>query len=179
MLHFVVPMCQCGTRRARGLVRPGDFLLLRRSVRDEKIFPTRRGCDWCQTLKRYLINHLISMMLSGQCFVFLFCQGTERPHQGDVKNGVAIPNTTEEVHNRIMLDPEMIEQPSFVYGDSGGVWISYRPVVKHLLGKISNRDLEFCVVGSSCDEKRLGIRSGVVMGLMTGGRGHGVNMAIG
>ncbi len=49
----------------------------------------------------------------------------------------------------------------------------------HLLGKILNRDLEFCDVGSSCDEKRLGIRSGVVMGLMTGGRRHGVNMAIG
>ena len=119
------------------------------------------------------------MMLSGQCFVFLFRQGTERPHQGDVNTGVAIPNTTEEVRNRIMLDPEMIEQPSFVYGDGGGVWISYRPVVEHLLGKISNRDLEFCVVGSSCDEKRLGIRSGVVTGLMTGGRRHGVNMAIG
>jgi hypothetical protein len=35
-----------------------------------------------KTLKRYLINHLISTMLSGQCFVFLFRQGTERPHQG-------------------------------------------------------------------------------------------------
>ncbi len=80
-------------------------------------------------------------MLSGQCFVFLFRQGTERPHQGDVNAGVAIPNTTEEVCNRIMLDPEMIGQPSFVYGDGGGVWISYRPVVVHLLGKISNRDL--------------------------------------
>jgi hypothetical protein len=30
-----------------------------------------------KTLKRYLINHLISRMLSGQCFVFLFRQGTE------------------------------------------------------------------------------------------------------
>ncbi len=50
-----------------------------------------------ETLKRYLINHLISMMLSGQCFVFFFRQGTERPHQGDVNTGVAIPNTTEEV----------------------------------------------------------------------------------
>ena len=118
------------------------------------------------------------MMLSGRCFVFLFRQGTEQPHQGGVNTRVAIPNTTKEVHNRIMLDPEMTEHPSFVYGDGGGVWISYRLVVEHLLGKISNRDLEFCVVGSSCDEKRLEIMSGVVTGLMTGGRCHGVNMAI-
>ena len=117
-------------------------------------------------------------MLSGQCFVFLFRQGTERPHQGDVNAGVAIPNTTEEVRNRIMLDPEMIGQPSFAYGDGGGVWISYRPVVVHLLGKISNRDLEFCIVGSSFGEKILGIMSGVATGLMSGGRCFGVNMAI-
>ena len=30
-----------------------------------------------KALNHYLINHLISTMLSGQCFVFLFCQGTE------------------------------------------------------------------------------------------------------
>ena len=44
--------------------------------------------DTRQTLnvKRYLINHLISTMLSGQCFVFLFCQLTEQPHQGDDMN---------------------------------------------------------------------------------------------
>jgi hypothetical protein len=128
------------------------------------MFPHHNRLLNTKTLKRYLINHLISMMLSGQCFVFLFRQGTERPHQGDVNTGVAIPNTTKQVRNRIMLDPEMIEQLSFLYGDGGGVWISYRPVVERLLGKISNRDLEFCVVGSSCDEKRLGIRSGVVTG---------------
>ncbi len=78
------------------------------------------------------------MMLSRRCFVFLFRQGTERPHQGDVNTRVAIPNTTEEVRNRIMLDPEMTENPSFVYGVGGGVWISYRLVVEHLLGKILN-----------------------------------------
>ncbi len=44
------------------------------------------------------------MMLSGQCFVFLFCQGTERLHQGDVNTRLAIPNTTKEVRNRIILD---------------------------------------------------------------------------
>jgi hypothetical protein len=71
-------------------------------------------------VKRYLINHLISMMLSGQCFVFLFRQGTEQPHQGDVNTRVAIPNTTKEVRNRIMLDPEIPENPSFVYGEGGG-----------------------------------------------------------
>ncbi len=95
-----------------------------------------------------------------------------------MNTGVAIPNTTKEVCNRIMLDPEMIEQPSFVYGDGGGVLISYHLVVKHLLSKISNRGLELCVVGSSFNKKRLGIMSGVVTGLMTGGRCHGVNMAI-
>ncbi len=100
-------------------------------------------------VKRYLINHLISMMLSGRCCVFLFHQGTERPHQGDVNTRVAIPNTTKEIRNRIMLDPEMSENPSFVYGDGGGEWISYCPVVEHLLGKILKRDLEFCDVGSS------------------------------
>jgi hypothetical protein len=39
------------------------------------------------------------MMLSGQCFVFFFHQGTEQPHQGDVNTIVAIPNTIEEEHN--------------------------------------------------------------------------------
>jgi hypothetical protein len=65
------------------------------------------------------------MMLSGQCFVFLFRQGTERPHQGDVNTRVAIPNTAEEVRNRIMLDPEIPENPVFVYEDSGGGRISF------------------------------------------------------
>jgi hypothetical protein len=38
-------------------------------------------------VKHYLINHLISTMLSGQCFVFLFRRLTERPHQGvDMNN---------------------------------------------------------------------------------------------
>ena len=48
-------------------------------------------------ITRYFINHLISTMLSGQCFVFLFCQGTEQPHQGNVNTREAIPNTTKEV----------------------------------------------------------------------------------
>jgi hypothetical protein len=96
-----------------------------------------------------------------------------------VNTRAAIPNTTKELRNQIMLDTEITENPSFVYGDGGGVWISYCPVVEHLLGKILNRDLEFCDVGSSCGEKRLGIRLVVVTGLMTDGRRHGVNMAIG
>ncbi len=97
-------------------------------------------------------------MLSGQCFVFLFHQGTERPHQGDVNTRVAIPNTTKEVRNRIMLDPEIPENPSFVYGDGGGGRISYPLVVEHLQGRKLNRDLEFCDVGSSCYVERWGIR---------------------
>jgi hypothetical protein len=119
------------------------------------------------------------MMLNGQCFVFLLHQGLERPHQGNVNTRVAISNTTEEVRNRIILVPEIPENPSFVYGDGGGVQISYRPVLERLQGKKLNRDLEFCVVGSSCDEKSLGIRSGVVVGLMISGRRHDMNMAIG
>ena len=39
-----------------------------------------------QKVKRYLINHLIIMILSRQCFVFLFHQGTEQLHQGDRNN---------------------------------------------------------------------------------------------
>ncbi len=74
------------------------------------------------------------MMLSGQCFVFLFRQGTEQPHQGNVNTRVAIPNITKEVRNRIMLDPEIPRNPSFVYGDGGGEQISYRLVVEHLQG---------------------------------------------
>jgi hypothetical protein len=70
------------------------------------------------------------MMLSGQCFVFLFRQGTEQPHQGDVNTRVAIPNTTKEVRNRIILDPEIPENPSFVYGDGGGGRIFYCLVVE-------------------------------------------------
>jgi hypothetical protein len=72
------------------------------------------------------------MMLSGQCFVFLFRQGTERPHQDDVNTRVAIPNTTKEVRNRIILDPEIPENSSFLYGDGGGGRISYRLVVERL-----------------------------------------------
>ena len=98
------------------------------------------------------------MMLSGQCFVFLFRHGTERLHQGDVNTRVAIPNTTKGVRNQIMLDPEIPEHPSFVYGDGGGGRISYCLVVEHLQGRKLNRDLEFCDVGSSCNVGRWGIR---------------------
>ena len=31
-------------------------------------------------VKRYLINHLLSRILGGWCFVFLFCRLTEQPH---------------------------------------------------------------------------------------------------
>jgi hypothetical protein len=118
-------------------------------------------------------------MLSGQCFVFLFRQGTEQPHQGGVNTRVAIPNTTKEVRNRILLDPEIPEHPSFVYGDSEGGRISYRLVIEHLQDRKMNRDLEFCDMGSSCNVGRWGIRWGGVVGLMTGGRCHDMNTAIG
>jgi hypothetical protein len=97
-------------------------------------------------------------MLNGQCFDFLFRQGTERPHQGDVNTRVAIPNTTKEARNQIMIDPGIPEHPSFAYGDGGGGWISYSLVVEHLQGRKLNRDLEFCDVGSSCNVGRWAIR---------------------
>ena len=83
-------------------------------------------------------------------------QGTEQPHQGDENTRVAIPNTTKEVCIRIMLDLEIPENPSFVYGDGGGGRISYCLVVEHLQGRL-NRDLEFCDMGSSCNVGRWGI----------------------
>ncbi len=89
---------------------------------------------------------------------FFQCQGTEQPHQGDENTRVAIPNTTKEVCIRIMLDLEIPENPSFVYGDGGGGRISYCLVVEHLQGRKLNRDLEFCDVGSSCNVGRWGIR---------------------
>jgi hypothetical protein len=98
------------------------------------------------------------MMLSGPCFVFLSRQGTEQLHQGDVNTRVAIPNTTKEVRNRIMLDPEIPEHPSFVYGDGEGGLISYHLVVEHLQGRKLNRDLEFYDVGSSPNVGRWGIK---------------------
>ncbi len=55
-------------------------------------------------IKRNLTNHLLSTILSGQHFVFLFCQGTEQPHQGKINTRVAIPNTTKEVRYQIRLD---------------------------------------------------------------------------
>ena len=92
-----------------------------------------------ENVKRYLINHLISMMSSRQCFVFLFCQGTEQLHQGNVNTRLASSNTTEEVCNRIILDPKIPENPSFVYGDGGDGQISYRLVVERLQGRKLNR----------------------------------------
>ena len=96
-------------------------------------------------------------MLSGQCFVFLFRRGTERPHQCNLNTRVAIPNTTKEVHYQIVLDPEIPEHPSFVYGDGGGGRISYCLVAEHLQGRKLNRDWEFCALGSSCNVGRWGI----------------------
>ena len=71
---------------------------------------------------------------------------------------VAIPNTTEEVRYRIMLDLEIPEHPSFAYGDGGGGRISYCCLVaEHLQGRKLNREGEFYAVGSSCTVGRWGI----------------------
>jgi hypothetical protein len=77
---------------------------------------------------------------------------------GRCESRVAIPNTTKEVRNQIMLDPEIPINHSFVYGDGGGGRISFCLVVEHLQGRKLNRDLEFCGVGSSCNVGRWGLR---------------------
>ena len=48
---------------------------------------TKNSCS-CQfkTLKRYIINYPYLLIMGGEYFVFLFHQGTEQPHQGDVNN---------------------------------------------------------------------------------------------
>jgi hypothetical protein len=45
------------------------------------------------------------MIISGLNFVFLFHQGTEQLHQGNMNTRVAIPNTSKEVRYQIRLDP--------------------------------------------------------------------------
>jgi hypothetical protein len=40
-------------------------------------------------VKRYLINYPVSMSIGRQYFVFLFHQGTEQPHQGDMNNSTS------------------------------------------------------------------------------------------
>jgi hypothetical protein len=37
-------------------------------------------------VESYLINHLLSKILGGRCFVFLFRQLTEQPYLGDMNN---------------------------------------------------------------------------------------------
>ncbi len=57
--------------------------------------------------KCYLINQLLPMIINGQNFVFLFRQGAEQPHQGDMNTSVAIPNTSKEVPYQIRVDLEV------------------------------------------------------------------------
>ena len=97
-------------------------------------------------------------MSIGQCFVFLFHQGTERPHQGDVNTREAIPNTTEEVRYRIRLDLEILNHVSLTHGDSGGGQIYYHMAAEHLHGRRLNRDEEFYAVGFCDHTGKWGIR---------------------
>ncbi len=83
-----------------------------------------------KNVKGYLINHLLSMILSGQCFVFLFRWGTEQPHQGNMNTRDAIPNTTKEVRYQIRLDPERLTYLSSIRVDGGDGCISYHMVVE-------------------------------------------------
>jgi hypothetical protein len=71
-----------------------------------------------ENFKHYIINHLLSMILGGQCFVFLFHQGTEQPHPGNLNTRDAIPNTAEEVRYQIRLEPKGAAM--FSFGRLGG-----------------------------------------------------------
>jgi hypothetical protein len=95
-------------------------------------------------IKRYLINHLISTILYGQCFVFLFCQRTEQPQQGNMNTRDAIPNTIKEVRYQIKLDPEGLMLLSFGRADGVDGCESYHMVVEHLLGRKFERNEENC-----------------------------------
>ncbi len=52
--------------------------------------------------------------------VFLFRQGKEQPHQGNLNTRDAIPNTTKEVRYQIRLFPEGAAMLSFGRVGSGG-----------------------------------------------------------
>jgi hypothetical protein len=97
-------------------------------------------------LKLYLINHLIPTMLSGRCFVFLFHQGTEQPHQGNMNTRGAIHHTTKEVRYRIKLDLEGLPLLSFGRADGVDGRESYHMVVEHLVGRKSETNGEICVL---------------------------------
>jgi hypothetical protein len=61
-------------------------------------------------VKHYLINNLVSMSMGRRYFVFLFHQGTEQPHQGDVNNSTStnmlpIHKNKFQGRNQIRLDP--------------------------------------------------------------------------
>jgi hypothetical protein len=71
-------------------------------------------------VKCYLINHLLSTIFRGQCFIFLFSRGTEQPHQEDLNTRDAIPNTTREICYKIRLDPHEVAMLSFGCVGGGG-----------------------------------------------------------
>ena len=72
------------------------------------------------TSKCYLINYLLSMILGGQCVVFLFHQGTEQLHRGNLNTRDYIPITTKEVRYQIRLDPDGVVMLSFGLAGGGG-----------------------------------------------------------
>jgi hypothetical protein len=82
------------------------------------------------------------MILSGQCFVFLFRQGTEQPHQGNMNTRDTIPNTTKEVCYQIKLDLEGLMLLSFGRADGVDGCKSYHMVVEHFLGRKFERNQE-------------------------------------
>jgi hypothetical protein len=60
------------------------------------------------------------MILGGQCVVFLFHQGTEQLHRGNLNTRDYIPITTKEVRYQIRLDPDGAAMLSFGCVGSGG-----------------------------------------------------------
>ncbi len=123
---------------------------LSKTAGKEFLQPTCRECTTKEmyvsreNVKRYLINHLISTILSGQCFVFLFRRGSEQLQQGDMNTRDAIPNTTKEVRYQIKLDPARLTLLSFGCADGVDGSKSYHMVVEHLLGRKFERNEENC-----------------------------------
>jgi hypothetical protein len=63
-----------------------------------------------KNVKRYLINYPVFMSMGRQYFVFLFRQGIEQPHQGDMNNSIStnmflIHKNKFRGCNQIRLDP--------------------------------------------------------------------------
>ena len=74
----------CSSREAKAVDNVNEYNIVVRYGACQKI----TSCYVCH--ERYLINHLLSTILGGGCFVVLFRQSTEQPHQGDMNNSTSM-----------------------------------------------------------------------------------------